>query len=168
MEAEITDRYKETILRCFELGENYKIIKVKPVSKHDSGPLGNASERLRKDGYKDLRVLDKKFLSHRIVWLLLTKNWPTHEIDHIDFNRSNNHPSNLRELTPQQNRYRNSVVGSGKSKFIGVKQDKKGFWIAKVGQRYLGYFRDELDAARAYNKGAIEDFGDLAKVNDVS
>lgn len=162
-----TGNLEDIILDCFGFDAKGNLIKKKPVSKFDSGPIGRASERLRKDGYKDVKILGKRFLSHRVIWLLYTGKWPVEEIDHINFDRSDNRVENLRQSTLKQNRYRTSATGSGKSKSLGVKVDSCGFYVAKIGDKYLGYFRIEKDAALAYNKAALEMYGEFAKLNEI-
>lgn len=167
MGTEITDNYKQAILDCFTFDKSGNLLKTKPTSKYDSGCLGRASERNRRDGYKDVKILGKKFLSHRVVWLLHTGDWPKAELDHINFDRSDNRIENLREANRGQNTQRTSRESFGKSKYLGVKVDSCGFFIAAAGKNYLGYFRDEVSAALAYNKAAVEMYGKFAKVNKI-
>jgi hypothetical protein len=161
----ITDKCKQAILDCFTFDKAGNLLKTKSVSKYDSGCLGRASERVRKSGYKDVKVLGKRFLSHRVVWLLHTGDWPKAELDHINFDHSDNRIENLREADRKQNTQRTSREPFGKSSYLGVTVDKCGFFVARVGKKYLGYFRDEKSAALAYNKAALETYGEFAKVN---
>lgn len=91
--------------------------------------------------------------------------------DHENMNRLDNRRSNLRPASRSQNRA-NSKLQSGSSKFKGVswsKADQK--WRAHIKfqgkSKSIGFFDDEIDAARAYNKAAIEYFGEFARLNDV-
>ena len=60
------------------------------------------------------------------------------------------------------------------SKWKGVCWDKqRAKWAAKiqrkdVGTVFLGRFKDEVDAAKAYNKAAREYFGEFAYLNVIS
>lgn len=92
-------------------------------------------------------------------------------VDHINRNSLDNRRENLREVTSTQN-YQNAKKRSKKStsKFKGVywhKIVKK--WYAHItinyNQKHLGIFNLELDAAKAYNKAAIEYFGEFAVLN---
>lgn len=85
-------------------------------------------------------------------------------VDHKDHNGLNNQRYNIRPCTPSQN-VRNTKP-RGTSKYMGVSKMSKG-WRAVInvgpGKKcYLGYFMNEIDAARAYDKKLLEvdpDFG---------
>lgn len=93
------------------------------------------------------------------------------EVVHINGNGLDNRKSNLRVCSHRQNiqagrkkrgRHLNSRVLTGK------KAEKK--WRARItnltGQRLeLGHFDSELDAAKAYDKAALELFGNFAQLN---
>ncbi len=57
----------------------------------------------------------------------------------------------------------------GRSRFKGVCITKTGKWRAIIyssrKQKYLGVFENEEDAAKAYDRGAIELFGESANLN---
>lgn len=90
-------------------------------------------------------------------------------IDHIDHNGLNNKRSNLRICTVAQNTA-NKRKGKGSSDFKGVSWHKRDqIWIATIHQKrkqlHLGYFNDELEAAKAYDKAAKDLWGEFAKLN---
>ncbi len=106
----------------------------------------------------------KKFLVHRIIYFLETGEQPD-QIDHIDRNRTNNHISNLRESTHQQNIFNSSPINGAASQYKGVyrKGKKWGASIAKGEEKYrIGCFDLEEDAAKAYDIWA-EEFSDKLK-----
>ena len=82
-------------------------------------------------------------------------------IDHIDGNPSNNHLSNLRPLTHQQN-LRASNKRVGRSGYRGVGWDsRRDKWQATIStlegkQISLGYYDDPKEAARAWNAAAFD------------
>jgi len=55
-------------------------------------------------GYRCVGFKGKYRKVHRIIWAMIHGSWPTEEIDHIDGNRSNNKPENLRCVTRLENR----------------------------------------------------------------
>jgi hypothetical protein len=92
------------------------------------------------------------------------------EYDHIDRNGLNDSRSNLRPASRTQTRA-NSTKSKGKSsQYKGVYWHKKaGKWMARIGvnrkMRFLGYFTDEVEAARAYDRAALEIYGEFACLN---
>ena len=92
------------------------------------------------------------------------------EIDHKNGNGLDNRHANLRFCTHSQNIQNQKVTKDGTSKYKGVswhKQNKK--WLAQImlndKQYYLGYFKSEIEAVKAYDKKAAEFFGEFARLN---
>jgi len=91
-------------------------------------------------------------------------------VDHIDGNKASNCRFNLRVCTPTENRHNQGKRRGASSRFKGVGYDKiRGKYYAKFahyGQSmWLGYFDDEVEAARAYDRKAVEYCGPFARVN---
>lgn len=127
--------------------------------------------KARPDGYKPLYVADDThcmYVSyHAAVWALANGRPPAHHIDHKDRDNTNNHPLNLREATDQQNAA-NAKARGGTSRYRGVSKEA-GRWRAGIrvnGKRhYLGKFDSEIDAALAYDRAAVQYFGEFAYQN---
>lgn len=93
------------------------------------------------------------------------------QVDHVDGNGLNNTRENLRICSSQQNN-RNRKAVEGTSKFKGVTVYCPGEkWFAQIWVNkksiFLGYFKDEKEAARAYNEAAKKHFGEFARLNEV-
>ena len=91
------------------------------------------------------------------------------QVDHINGNKLDNRRVNLRICTLQQNQM-NRTKRKGTSIYKGVNFYKiTNKWQAsiKFNQKniHLGYFLDEVEAAKAYNKAAKEHFKDFANLN---
>lgn len=95
-------------------------------------------------------------------------------VDHINGNGLDNRKSNLRIVTHKQNAWNIGKKSNGTtSKYLGVgwvHKDKA--YQARIrtdsGIRIsLGYFDNEIDAAKAYNMKAIELRGEYARLNEV-
>jgi hypothetical protein len=108
--------------------------------------------------------------AHRIAWFLYHGVWPKDEIDHINNIRNDNRIENLREATRSENQANRKIDGCGTSKYKGVSWRRRDcLWVAKimVNQKsiWLGLYHNEEEAALAYNKAALEYFGEYAKIN---
>lgn len=122
-------------------------------------------------GYRMGRIFNMHTAAHRVVFAMVHGRWPDDQIDHIDGNRSNNVPSNLREATRHQNKRNAGAHRNGSSRFCGVSWSaERAKWVAQCmdttgTQRNLGRYRDEDAAARAYDAAAAEWHGELARLN---
>jgi hypothetical protein len=86
--------------------------------------------------------------------------------DHINRDSFDNRRSNLRVATYSQNSANSSKRTGTSSKYKGVIWFKRdSLWMARICSRHLGYFKLEIDAARAYNKAAIDMFKEFANLN---
>ncbi|MFA5783392.1 MAG: AP2 domain-containing protein [Phycisphaerae bacterium] len=92
-------------------------------------------------------------------------------VDHINRNGLDNRRANLRVVTQTQNKWNNGQrVTRYSSKYRGVswhKREKKWTAIISINGRAksLGYFKDEKEAARAFDKAAKELRGEYAVLN---
>jgi hypothetical protein len=93
------------------------------------------------------------------------------EVDHINGNKIDNRRANLRIVTRSQNQMNRMKSGEGmSSKFKGVSfAALRQRWVAYITQDrikiQIGYYKDELAAARAYDAKARELFGEFAYLN---
>jgi hypothetical protein len=115
------------------------------------------------------------FKAHIVDWFLETGYWPTDQIDHKNGIKNDNRFDNLRLANHSQNqantpKYSTYKGKPTKSKYKGV-SFLDGKWVASIsaggkGKKiYLGFFANEKDAAKAYNKKAIELYGEFALLN---
>jgi hypothetical protein len=108
-------------------------------------------------------------------------------IDHIDHDVTNNQKNNLRICTKQQNQQnrKRNIDNKSSTKYKGVyyivtmydNRKKKRYkckkpWRSKIGignkYYHLGSYYTEIEAAIAYNEGAIKFFGEFAYLNEVN
>lgn len=113
-------------------------------------------------GYHRLKIGHSQLTSHRLVAQAWLPDYSEDlQVDHIDGNRSNNHPSNLRMVTNSQNQMGKVNYPRGSCKYRGVSLYKpRGKYVARICKdqkiMHLGYFDKAIDAAKAYNKKAVE------------
>ena len=93
-------------------------------------------------------------------------------VDHINHNGLDNRKCNLRIVTNSQNCMNQRPAKNFSSKYKGVSwRTSRKKWRAQIKLNkktiYLGGFNSEEDAARAYNRKAIELFGEYAFLNDL-
>jgi hypothetical protein len=91
-------------------------------------------------------------------------------VDHRDGNQANNCRSNLRVCTRQENQRNRRKHAGSVSAFKGVFYNKRRHkWHAQCwfeGKCHaLPYVDDEVEAARAYDRKAVECFGEFARLN---
>lgn len=111
----------------------------------------------------------KQYLVHRMILGLTDSKI---KVDHINGNKLDNRKSNLRIATTQQNGMNRTKIKKFTSKYKGVgwnKRNKKWRAIIYLNNKciYIGAYKTELEAAKAYNKKAKELYGEFAKLNEV-
>lgn len=93
-------------------------------------------------------------------------------IDHINGNVLDNRKENLRLCNKSTNAMNCKVHKHNTSGYKGVawhKQMKKwrAYIVINDKQKSLGLYKTKEEAAKAYNKAALELFGEFAKVNKI-
>ena len=113
-------------------------------------------------------------LMHRIIM-----ECPSNmQIDHINHNTLDNRKQNLRVCSQSQNNMNQILQKNTSSKYKGVclikseyKETVYTYWQANIvinkKQLYLGIFKSEINAAKAYNRKARELFGEYALLNNI-
>lgn len=121
-------------------------------------------------GYRHGKIGRVKYQAHRVIWKLVNGVDPD-TIDHVNGQQGDNRLSNLRNATIAENS-RNYRKPPGKSsRYRGVCWVKRdGKWSATIsdgnaGKASLGYFTDEVEAARAYDRAARQRHGAFATLN---
>lgn len=101
-------------------------------------------------GYVYITVERKKYRRARLIYLAHTGHWPTHQIDHIDRNRTNDSIHNLRDVASTENNFNRGTRVDNTSGHTGVSWARReSRWVAKVGTRTIGYFRTIEEAIGA-------------------
>ena len=108
------------------------------------------------------------YQAHRLIWLIMTGEWPEDEIDHVNGDGADNRWVNLRAATRSQNAVnRHFKNGTG---YRGVRQLPNGTYRARIkiletGKRIeLGTFATAEEAYEAYKRAALEHHGPFARL----
>jgi hypothetical protein len=105
-------------------------------------------------GYLKFKVCGSYVSAHRAVWAFHYGQWPQHQIDHIDGDRSNNRIANLRDVIGAENCKNKKTYRTSRSGVAGVFWSAKGkCWCARIfvcGRLlWLGSFATMEDAVGA-------------------
>lgn len=112
-------------------------------------------------GYIKVRLNDRKYQAHRLIWILVKGETPNDlVIDHINHNRTDNRIENLRITTVADN-FKNQVLrNTNTSGVSGVSwYERYGKWVARINHKEkricLGYFENKDDAISVRQKAEI-------------
>lgn len=113
-------------------------------------------------GYRQVNIGGKTIKTHRLIAMAFLEDYSDElQVDHIDANKENNRPSNLRMVTNKQNcRAAKRAKDGASSKYRGVTWNKaRKKWIARIGPAgsvFVGSFETEIEAASQWNQMAIK------------
>ena len=152
----------EGTLRRISIGRGLSVL----VDAADYEWLSRYTWTTHNSGYAARREKGRLIFMHREI----VQAPPGLVVDHMDGNRQNNYRSNLRICTRRENSQNRAKRIGCVSRFKGISREKhSGKWRA---QAYLagepfrtGLMDDEVEAARAYDRLAVELFGAFAYLN---
>ena len=129
-------------------------------------------------GYLAVSLSKKGIQTKCCIHKLLAQEWVANPdgkkcVDHIDGDKLNNHWENLRWATYSENGRNRAKRANATSSYYGVCWHKgHGKWTAQIeieGKRTcLGFYTNEKEAAQVFNKSAIENYGEYARLNEFS
>ena len=158
----IPARHGDAIVEIAVSPEDYSVFMARPIRVTSNGYVGRSyyDERAGKSTTVEM---------HRVV----ARARKGDIIDHIKGNLRDLRRCALRKATHSQNSANKRLrLAKKSSPFRGVTLHKKtGRWQAGYKHRdvfhHLGLFESEVDAARAYNRAAVQVWGVFAVVNDL-
>jgi hypothetical protein len=144
------------------------------VDRGTNPTAGLQAGSLNPRGYYEIRIYNKLYKSHRIIYALyhnLELDQLPRCLDHIDRNKVNSHPLNLRPVTQQQNVMNQSKRKDSTSGFTGVSWSKRhGKWETHVQinkkKKHLGLFSNLEDARKVSEEARIKHYGEFSRFSD--
>lgn len=130
---------------------------------------GSIAGNITAQGYVRVKIDGRLYLAHRIVFYMATSINPNGlEIDHIDGDKRNNVPSNLRMATRDQNRqnvgrYKNNTC---KARGVYFNKARNAYFchVQAFGKRKMfGPFQSVEQASSVYEIESKEKFGEFYK-----
>jgi hypothetical protein len=113
-------------------------------------------------GYRRGQLLGRSVYAHRVIWALVTGEWPHGDIDHLNGDRTDNRWSNLRAVDRITNSRNASISRRNSTGAVGVHRHKTARWTASIGVNrrsvYLGAF-STFEAALAARQEAERQYG---------
>lgn len=142
------------------------------VDAEDAHIITSASSCRLVDGWMGRKYVDVYFrrIGYRPLHRVIMNTPVGLETDHKDGNGLNNSKSNLRIATHRQNALNSIKHKPAASKFKGIYYYPRiKCWCARIrleGKRKnLGYFKNEIEAAYAYDMASIEHHGEFGRRN---
>lgn len=157
----------ERLFELFDLREDGSICWRKTRGGRAAGTPAGAKNG---EGYLVVGIYKKSYFVHRVVFAMFNGRWPNTAlvIDHIDGDRLNNRPENLREVSKKEN------SSSSRKKEKPNKTGHRGVSLHRQSGRYcakmkigekricIGYFDSAREAATAYVLESLENLGEFS------
>lgn len=104
------------------------------LKRNGTNGIGSIAGYVSSSGYLRLEINSKQYTIHRIIYQMVNKIErldPNLEIDHIDCNKTNNNPNNLRISTGKENSRNRPLRKDSTSKLKGVTKNRNN-WRARI------------------------------------
>lgn len=122
-------------------------------------------------GYRSVQIGKYGYLSHRLAWFFVFREWPADEIDHKDGNGLNNKIDNLRQSDSSQNKMNRRRRDNSRCGIKGVylhKEDPPQYRAQIVVRRkkyHLGLFSTPEEAHAAYVAASLQHHGEYGRLS---
>lgn len=129
---------------------------------------GSVAGSLKKCGCIHIKIDNRMYLAHRLVFLLEDGEFPPNLVDHKDGDRENNKRTNLRKATDTQNNQNSSV---SRNNLLGIKgvgfHKTSGKYVAQMSingkQTHLGLYETPELASAVVTAARIKYHGEFAR-----
>jgi len=130
-------------------------------------PAGTQAGNVNTEGYRYIWIKGTLYRASRLAWLLVHREWPKHQVDHVNRNRQDDRIDNLREASQEQNQANTKKRVTNTTGFTGVTFDKdRMLYTARIREngvyRRLGRFTTAEEAHEEYKKATKRIYGIFA------
>jgi len=103
-----------------------------------TGRKGKIAGTIGKRGYVTICIHRVFYKAHNLAWLYVYGKNPEFEIDHINHNKSDNRISNLRDVTPYENKKNKPISKNNASGINGVSfHHKTQKWRVRINDKKI-------------------------------
>ena len=166
--AKVTaERLREVLDYCPETG----VFRWRRVTKGNQVKVGAVAGCQGKKGHRRvIQIEGRLYYAAPLAYLYMTGEWAPNDIDHRNSDPSDNRWLNLHPATRSQNMANTRAHTDSRTSVKGVFLHKEtGKWRARIRienrSLSLGLFHTIEEAAAAYDKAALERWGEFARLN---
>lgn len=164
--ADTQDNPPLELLRCLFILDADSGVLIRRITRAPNARAGDKVGSLDGRGYLHVNISGRFYRVHRLVYAMYHSGPPPRVIDHVDGDRLNNRPSNLRPANERQNVGNSKMFSNNTSGYRGVYlHSRRRKWCAQIkikGEtKYLGWYDTPEDAKSAYDKAASDHFGEF-------
>lgn len=170
---QLTQEYLKSVFDYHEDG--YLVWKINTKNHICINKIAGCNDKKQPHPNWKIGLNGKYYYASRLIFLWHKGYFPI-EVDHWDNDSLNNRINNLRDASISQNRANRSSHKGSTSKYLGVslskvKHKNKTYNYWKSGlcinreYKYLGTFKSEIEAAKAYNEAALIYHKEFANLN---
>src|SRR5690606_9637704 len=95
--------------------------------------IGQIAGRIDGKGYRQVGLMGKRFMAHRLAWWFYYGEWPGDQIDHLNGVKLDNRIFNLEVVDQTTNLLRRGIRSDNVSGHAGVSKHKlTGKWVAYI------------------------------------
>lgn len=132
-------------------------------SKRVKAGMRAGTREARMPGYFLRRICidNRAYYEHRVIWLIVTGEWPREQIDHVNHDATDNRLTNLRAVTHGENAKNQKLHSNNSTGITGTYwASRESMFAAEIivdkRKIRLGYFRTLADAAAARKAAETE------------